>query len=203
MDLEQLERRVQLMEDIQEIEHLQRIYGYYFDTHRWKDIVDLFSDNAESVEIVDHGLFLGKEGARKMYWEWIGGKGEQRPSWVQFIVMQIGGVVTVNPDGKTATGRFQTWLCEAKPYGAFPRQEWLHGYYDNKYVKEDGKWKFSKLHWNNTFCTPFEDGWLKTPLMGLMNYHPTVKPDAPPTAFHPYPSGYHVPYPYKHPITGE
>lgn len=203
MDLEQLERRVQLMEDIQEIEHLQRIYGYYFDTHRWKDIVDLFSDNAESVEIVDHGLFLGKEGVRKMYWEWIGGKGEQRPSWVQFIVMQIGGVVTVNPDGKTATGRFQTWLCEAKPYGAFPRQEWLHGYYDNKYVKEDGKWKFSKLHWNNTFCTPFEDGWLKTPLMGLMNYHPTVKPDEPPTAFHPYPSGYHVPYPYKHPITGE
>jgi hypothetical protein len=33
----------------------------------------------------------------------------------------------------------------------------------------------SKLHWNNTFCSPFEDGWTKTPLMGLMNYHPTIK----------------------------
>jgi len=64
MDLEQLERQVQLMEDIQEIEHLQRIYGYYFDTHRWKDIVDLFSDNAESVEIVDHGLFRQRGGQK-------------------------------------------------------------------------------------------------------------------------------------------
>lgn len=204
MNLEELEKQVILMEDIQEIENLQRIYAYYFDLQRWQDILDLFSDNAESVEIVDHGLFKGKEGVKKMYWEWIGQEGKASfPPWVQFIIMQIGGVVNVSSDGKTAWGRWQTWLCEAKPFGAYPRQEWLHGYYENKYVKENGKWLFSKLHWNNTFCSPFENGWVKTPLMGLMNYHPTVKPDAPPTAFHPYPSGYHLPYHYKHPITGD
>ena len=120
---------------------------------------------------------------------------------MQFIVMQIGGVIDVSPDGLSAKGRWQTWLCEAKPYGAYPRQEWLHGYYENKYVKDDGKWLFSKLHWNNTFCTPFEEGWLRMPLMGWM---PLPDAEAPPTAFHPYPYFIdNVPYHYQHPITGE
>ncbi len=201
MNLEELEKQVQLQEDIQEIEHLQRTYGYYFDNNMWAEILDLFSDNAESVEIVDHGVFYGKKGVERVYVDMIGGKGRgPSPTWMQFIVMQIGAVIDVSPDGKTAKGRWQTWLCEAKPYGAYPRQEWLHGYYENKYVKEDGRWKFSLLHWNNTFCSPFEDGWMNLPLMGWM---PAPDADAPPTAFHPYPSGYHVPYHYKHPITGE
>ena len=120
--------------------------------------------------------------------------------WVEFIITPIGGVVDVNPDGKTAKTRFQAWLCESKQYGAYPRQEWLHGYYDNRYVKEDGKWLFSRLDWNNTICSPFEDGWLKNPLMEWM---PVTNADAPPTAFHPYPYRYKVPYTFSHPITGE
>jgi len=203
MNLEELEKEVQLQEDIQEIEHLQRKYGYYFDNNMWAEIVDLFSDNAESVEIVDHGVFYGKKGVRRIYWDMFNAGGQTRmsPPWMQFIVIQIGGLVDVSPDGKSAKGRWQTWLCEAKPYGAYNRQEWLHGYYENKYVKEDGKWKMSLLHWNNTFCSPFEDGWLNLPLMGWMGLPDA---DAPPTAFHPYP--YHrgnVPYHYKHPITGK
>jgi hypothetical protein len=203
MNLEELEKQVQLQEDIQEIEHLQRKYGYYFDTQRWQDIVDLFSENAESVEIVDHGVFYGKKGAERVYLDIIGGRGGRGPfqPWVAFIVMQIGAVVDVAPDGKTARGRWQTWLCEAKPYGAYPRQEWLHGYYENEYIKENGKWLFKKLHWNDTFCSPIEEGWLNLPLMGWM---PFTNADAPPTAFRPYPYFYHnVPYHYKHPISGK
>jgi hypothetical protein len=59
----------------------------------------------------------------------------------------------------------------------------------------------SLLHWNNTFCSPFEDGWLNLPLMGWM---PLPDADAPPTAFHPYPYFCNnVPYHYKHPVTGK
>ena len=202
MTLEELEKQVQLAEDIQEIEHLQKMYGYYFDTQQWQKIVDLFSDDTESVEIVDHGVLYGKKGVEKIYLNTIGAmdRGPRAP-WVAFIVMQIGAVIDVAPDGKSAQGRWQTWLFESKPYGAYPRQEYLHGYYENKYVKENGKWLFSKLHWNNTFCSPVEDGWLTLPLMGWM---PLPDADAPPTAFHPYP--YHrnnVPYHFKHPVTGQ
>lgn len=211
MNLDELEAKVTLMEDIQEIENLQKIYGYYFEMQMLEEIVDLFSDNAESVEITDHGLFRGKTGVKKMFLEWMGGGRQQRPvppspppaTGGIVRIFQLQGVVNVDPDGKTAKGRWNCLDLEARPFGGLFRHYWLHGYYENEYVKENGKWLFSKLHWNNTFWTPYEDGWLKTPLVGRMDYHPTIKPDAPPTAFHPYPSGYHLPYHFKHPVTGE
>ena len=207
MNLEKLEKQVTLQEDIQEIENLQRIYSYYFESQNIPGILDLWSENAESVEITDHGLFKGKAGVKKLFWDWIGGGGERRgPPMSGGIVriFQMQGVVDVAPDGKTAEGRWNCLDLEARPYGGFFRNYWLHGYYENKYVKENGKWLFTKLHWNNTFWTPYEAGWLKIPLLGRMDEHPTIKADAPPTAFHPYP--YHkdnVPYHYKHPITGK
>jgi len=208
-ELEELEKRVTLMEDILEIENLQRKYGYYFETQRLHDIVDLFSEeNTESVEITDHGLFKGKEGVRRQFLEWMGGGGQQpRPSGGAMgggivCIFQWQGVVTVAPDGKTAKGRWNCFDLEARPWNGLMRNYWLQGYYENEFIKENGKWFFTKLHWNDTFWTPYEDGWLKTPLLGRMNEHPTIKADAPPTAFHPYPSGYHVPYNFPHPVTG-
>jgi len=210
-ELEELEKRVQMMEDIQEIEDLQRKYGYYFETQRLQDIVDLFSDeHTESVEITDHGLFKGKEGVKRFFLGWLGGN---RPSQLQqnippatggiVCIFQWQGVISISPDGRTAKGRWNCFDLEARPWAGVMRHYWLHGYYENEYIKENRKWYFKKLHWNNTFWTPYEDGWLKTPLLGNMNEHPTIKADAPPTAFHPYPSGYHLPYSFKHPVTGK
>ena len=72
MDIAELEKQVTRQEDILEIEQLQMKYGYYFDTQRFQDVVDLFSENTESAEITDHGLFLGKKGVRMLYLDWIG-----------------------------------------------------------------------------------------------------------------------------------
>jgi hypothetical protein len=58
---------------------------------------------------------------------------------------------------------------------------------------------FQSCTWNNTFGSPFDSGWLKTPLMGW----PLHEADEPPTCFHPYPESYKVPYTFKHPITGK
>ena len=201
MNLEELGAQVTLLEDIQDIENLQRLYGYYLDAQKWSEVLDLFSENAESVEIADHGVFLGKQGVRRLFCDLIGARAHE--AWSQPLIIPIGGVVDVDPSGKTAKGRWQTWIAESIPYGGLPRQQWQHGYYINEYVKENGKWLIKKLHWNVTFWTTYEAGWLKVPLLGYLQYHPTIKPDAPPTAFHPYPSGYHVPYHYKHPITGD
>jgi len=203
--LEELQARITRLEDIKQIEKLQRIYGYYLDYNEYQKVVDLFSDNADSVEIADYGVYKGKQGVKRFYLELWGSKTPRVGELSIGMIMQ--GVVDVDSNGKSAKGRWYCMMIEAKPTFSLHegelRQLWGNGIYENEYVKENGKWLFSKLHWNNTFCSPFEDGWINTPLMGLMNYHPTIKPDAPPTAFHPYPSGYHVPYHYKHPITGE
>ena len=203
--LENLGARIQRLEDVKQIERLQKIYGYYRDYGEWEKVVDLFSNNAESVEVADHGVYKGKEGVKRFYIDLIkGGKDRKPRQGVLSICMQMQGVVTVDPDGKTAKGRWYGYMIEAKPTMSLHegelRQLWGHGIYENEYVKEDGKWKIKKLHFFLNFRTPYEDGWLKTPLMGWM---PFAEADAPPTAFHPYPSGYHVPYHNKHPVTGD
>lgn len=208
INLAELEKQVTRLEDVQAIEDLERIYGYYFDTRQMDKIIDLFSENTESVEIESHGQFLGKEGVRKMYQ--IGAGGQHRrpqPNRPQRsyagggnTIIQIGGVVTLSEDGLTARGRWHTWLAESFPFGGTMGQYWLHGYYENKFAKENGIWRFTKLFWNTTFYTRFETGWQVQPIVGFL---PMPDYDNPPTAFYPYPSGYHFPYSFPHPVTGE
>jgi hypothetical protein len=202
MNLEELEKEIIRLEDIQEIEDLQKKYGYYMDSHHRQEVVDLFSENTESVEIESVGLFLGKEGVKRFFLDNDldpDNKGVL-PGWINIRILMSGGVIDVDPHGETAKGRWNTWLAEAMPVGGIPRQQWVHGYYENEYVKENGRWLFKKLHWNVTFFTSFETGWVRVPLLGLLCRKDA---DAPAPHFHPYPSGYHLPYHYTHPITGE
>jgi hypothetical protein len=205
--LEELQARIQRLEDIKQIEHLQKIYGYYSDYGEWRKIVDLFADNDPSVEEAARGVYKGKEGIRRYYMDLLGnGDKPQRPGWLS-IIFQLQGVVTVEPGATTARARWYAMGMEAKPIASLHegelRQTWINGVYENEYVKEDGKWKIKKLHFNLTFRTPYEDGWLKVPVVGQNGPDNTVKPDEPPTSYSPYPSGYHVPVHFKHPITGK
>ena len=79
MNLEELEKEIIRLEDIQEIEDLQKKYGYYMDSHHRQEVVDLFSENTESLEIESVGLFLGKERA-----QWFcHGTSTEAPSYAQ------------------------------------------------------------------------------------------------------------------------
>lgn len=67
MTLEELEREVTRLEDVQAIKDMQCKYGYYMDVHRREEVFALFSDDTESIEIESTGLFLGKKGAGKFF----------------------------------------------------------------------------------------------------------------------------------------
>ena len=69
MNLEELEAKIKILEeeikmlkDVEEIKKLQKIYGYYLNNQMVDEVIDLFSDDTESVEM--NGVYLGKEGAR-------------------------------------------------------------------------------------------------------------------------------------------
>ena len=204
--IKQLESHIAKLDDIEEIKKLQKIYGYYLDYSKWDEIVDLFSDDAESVEISDSGVYLGKAGIRRCY-QVLQKKGEETPdghrlSGIMRTTMQVQGVVDINPDGKTAKGRWQTIMCLAFPENGVVKPLWGSNIYENEYVKENGKWKFKRLHAYLVFRTPYEDGWVKTPVATSMR-HTDVTPDSSTTFYEPYPSEIRVPYHYKHPITGK
>ncbi len=204
--IEQLQARIQRLDDIKQIEQLQKIFGYYQDYGEWQKIVDLFTENGPSVEEADRGVYAGKDGVRRYFLELMGnGARPPRPGLLS-ILFQLQGVVTVNPDGQTASGRWYGMGMEAKPIASLHegelRQTWINGIYENEYVKEDGKWKIKKLHFYLTFRTPYEDGWLKVPVIGQNGADPNLPPDAPTTVYQPYPSAWRVPFHYKHPVTG-
>ena len=198
--LEKMEARVSTLEDTEQIKKLQMVYGYYLDNDMYADIIELFSENTESVEIADHGVFLGKEGVRKFFNIIMGREGKPvSPELSLHLVLQLQGVVHVEKDGKAAKGRWQGWMVGVKPLAGVMRQIWGHGIYEDEYVKEAGEWKFKKVHFNLTFQTPYEDGWLKTPVINRPKGY-SIKPDKPSSAYRPYPSGYVVPYHWKSPV---
>jgi len=176
--LEELQARITRLDDIKQVEKLQRIYGYYLDYFEYQKVVDLFSDNCESVEVADFGVYRGKAGVKRFYLDLLGSKPPRVGELSIGMIMQ--GVVDIDPDGKTAKGRWYCMSIEAKPtislHEGELRQLWGNGIYENEYVKENGKWLFKKVFYFLNFRTPYEDGWLKVPWLGSMEQAVRCRP---------------------------
>ena len=198
--IKDLSSRLTVTQDIQEIEKLQRIYGYLLDFQYHKDVVDLFSDDTESVEVAGRGIYLGKKGAERFF---LTSQGAPREPWQMAHHMQLQGVGNVNADGKTAFGRWHVLFMCVGGWGEPPKPTaaWGFGLYENTYVKENGKWLFKKLYFNRIFYTPFDQGWVKVPDMSRVR--PPETADLPSTTHHPYPAGYVIPFHFNNPITGK
>src|SRR5690606_38599229 len=58
--LDDLDRRITRLEDVNAIERLQRTYGYLVDKAQWEPLGDLFSGDA-TLEIGGRGIYVGKD----------------------------------------------------------------------------------------------------------------------------------------------
>ncbi len=59
-----LAARAQRLADEQEVENLQKIYGYYYDRRMWDDVADLFADDG-TIEMGQRGVYVGKARVRE------------------------------------------------------------------------------------------------------------------------------------------
>jgi hypothetical protein len=50
--------------DAQEIENLQRIYGYYYDRAHWDQMADLFAADG-TIEFAQQGVYAGRKRVRQ------------------------------------------------------------------------------------------------------------------------------------------
>jgi len=195
MNLEELGKRLQAVEDILQIDKLEKIYGYYLDNGQNQKIVDLFSDNAESIEISDRGVFKGKDGIRRFFFRYLGqgekGDMEEIPPGRLLIHQQHQGVIDVAPDGRTAKGRWYLLMIQAWPVDGQKRSVLGHGVYENEFIKEDGVWKFKKMFMSLNFRSPIAEGWVDIPVVSAGR---APQSDTPPTAYHPYPDMKIVPF---------
>ena len=189
-----LAHRVTLLRDEQEIENLQRIYGYYVDRGMWDEVADLFAANG-TLEMGLRGVYVGKSRIRKF----LGVAGPRVGDGVLNDHLQLQIVADVAPDGRTAQARSR----ELAMAGAYQGQgAWGEGVYENRFVKEGGVWKFQSLHFYPTFLTDYDKGWTKDaqPAPGLVADLP---PDRPPTeVYEIYPKPHVPPFHYHNPVTG-
>ncbi|HVY64846.1 MAG TPA: nuclear transport factor 2 family protein [Gammaproteobacteria bacterium] len=193
---EALEREVGLLEDLNAIKKLQRVYGFYTDKQLWSEAADLFASDG-TIEVGGHGVYVGRDRVLA----YLRTNGPELPQVGRlFDQMQLQPVIHVAPDGRTAKARWHMFAQEAR-YGEYAR--WGLGVFENDYVKDNGVWKIQHLHLFTTMYTPYEDGWAKTaiPNAGPMAELP---PDRPPSvAYEAYPAAFVVPFHYENPVTGK
>ncbi len=192
----ELTRRADLLKDQQDIENLQRRYGFYLDRAMWDQVADLFADDG-TIEMGQRGVYVGKKRVRA-FLDLLGPHG-LHDGWLNdHFQLQI--IADVSPDGKTAKSRSREFDMLGHAGG---KGYWEEGTFENTYVKEDGVWKIKSLHFYPTFITDYTKGWGKD-AQPVPTASTTLPPDLPPSeVYEIYPKAYVPAFHYVNPVTGE
>jgi triacylglycerol lipase len=190
-----LARRAQRLSDEQEIENLQKIYGYYLDRRMWDEVADLFTDSA-TVEMALRGIYVGKARIRE-FLELLGPEGIGNGELYDHVQLQV--VVDVALDGRTAKSRSR----ELNMTGVHESHgEWSEGIYENAFGKENGVWKIQAVRYFPTFMTDYDKGWAAD-AQPVPTASTELPPDRPPTSVYEiYPKAHIPPYHYDNPVSG-
>lgn len=191
--LNAVSERIERQQDIQEVEILQRAYGYYVDKSLWYSLADLWAEDG-TLEIGGRGVFLGKDRVFEYMNVGLGTVGPKPGLLVDH--QQFQPIVTINEDGVTAEARAIAFVMSLGGWG--------HNYYENDYVKEDGVWKFRALHGPFNMYSGYDIGWVDDIILNTFPEKFPPPPDLPPTTIYlAYPNYYVEPFHYPSPVTGE
>jgi hypothetical protein len=192
-----LQTETQRVKDAHDIKRLQRSFGYYFEEGLIDEVVDLFAEDA-TFEYARDGLYRGKARIREYLLALNGGQQGLREGQLNES-LQLMPVITLADDGMSAKARWRTIML----LGQMGEEAlWGEGPYENEYVKEDGVWKISKLHWFQTILVPFEGGWGRHEDVNKGIWvSDTLPPDAPPTYdFGSWPTTFLPPFSFSNPV---
>ena len=157
MTLKELEARIRVLEDIEEIKKLKATYcnlcdAGLADTKNRDELISHFTKNAR----LDFGLtpeskWQGTEGLKTFF-------GQVVPGGVCFCMHMVHNPI-IEVDGDNATGR---WYYEAPVTNAATGEaQWMAGTYFEEYAKENGEWKFDSIRTEWKYITPYNEGWAK------------------------------------------
>ena len=142
MTLEELEKRVQAIEDLEEIKKLHQTYINFMDDLKYTKVLDLFTDDCTS-EVRNSGIKRGKKEIEDIY---LGILAKNRGAVRHEGHLAIEPDITV--DGNTARGTWLIYMIFSKP-----TIQWVQGKNECEYRKENGKWKISKLKFTRTLAS--------------------------------------------------
>jgi len=195
------DRQLQTLQDIEDIKRLQCAYGYYLERWMSDEIIDCFSTSPEVSGTFVEGTYNGPEGIRNYF-----GRNREVPPEFLHQVLQVSPVITVDPDGERAKGRWYGFGAVAfRPVKEAIDPTFMSVVYEMEYIKEGGVWKILKLalqmHYTYSLrraLTPAGETPPEAP-SGTQDLHPDVWAEHD----YGYPSGYIYPMHFKHPVTGK
>lgn len=153
---EQLQQRLQNVEDLEAIRRLKADYCRYADDPEGAEkFAALFTEDATLDEGDDVLIVQGRSRLAHLH----------RVSWrytrfnAHFVFSP-----SIDLDGDTATAhwRLLQMVTVAEP-GRDEEAYLAAGWYDDRYQRVDGSWRIAEVVAGVHFCSPWADGWVKTP----------------------------------------
>lgn len=146
MTLEELEKRLKVLEDKEEIRDLHYRYVNHLTKVEWDELFDCFSDNAVT-NIGKHGIRRGKAEIIALF-KGVFSKGHVGKEG-NFVVHPI--ITIVDGDKAKASWLIYIMHLDEKQERA---KDWVQGYYDMEYTRENGKWKISYMRFQRRLGPP-------------------------------------------------
>ena len=131
MTLEEMEKRLKVLEDIEAIKNMHNNYVYALASQHWDDMLDCFTEDAVA-DIWTHGPRKGKKEIRELFQ---GFEGKILPTHGHLVTQPV-----IRVDGDKAEGHWILFLFIDEP-----TVQYYQGKYECKYVREKDGWRFSHL----------------------------------------------------------
>jgi len=196
-EVKTLKKQLQTLQDIEEIKRLQCAYGYYLEHWMSDEIIDCFSSSSGVSATFVEGTYNGQEGIRKYF-----GPGRVVPPEFLHMVMQVSPVITVDPDGKRAKGRWYGYGNILSRHTIPLDPAYMAVIYEMDYIREDGVWKILILRLNMHYAYTHGGAPQGPPeSKEAPAERPKLNPDVWAEYDTGYPSGYIYPIHFKHPVT--
>jgi hypothetical protein len=141
--LKELQKQLQINRDIEDIKRLQYHYVNCLIQTKWDEVIECFAEDAETDiggEKKSDSIIKGKAAIARQFKEGVS-------------LSHVGkeGIFVVHPiihvNGDTAEGTWLAYFMHLRSRGMDPLLDWMQGFYECKYVRENGNWKFSFLRW--------------------------------------------------------
>ena len=140
MTMEELEKRLRAMEDLEEIKKMQRRYMSHLDALEFREASEMFSEDA-TAEVRNSGVRKGKKEIQDIYLNILAQRKERHDG-------HMVGQPIITVEGDTAKGTWVVYMLFSKP-----SVQWVQGKHECEYVKENGQWKFKKLKFTRTLAS--------------------------------------------------
>ena len=154
--LAELEERIALMNDEDQVRNLQNAYGYYIDRKMWDDVVDLFAVDGV-LEIADMGIYEGPRGVRRAL-ERMGPAGLARGQLNDHL--QLDMVVDIDAARSEARSRGIEFAMLGDTQA--DTAHFAVSVFENRYVKTDGIWRIREMRLFPLMKTDYEQGWAES-----------------------------------------